>query len=590
MRWTVLLLLLLIGPAHAAYAPDTVAVTDSNATLRNIPTSAVHSVLRLGFAAPGDTGGPLMFTASNAVCPLNGGNGDGGSQVKSLDGKCWIADFSGTQPTPKQWGCVGNGAANDQSCLQAAVSAMANKTLYCGPYTYGVASAVTISSPLVFEGINENTTCLRQLTANIDLLKIVATTYTEIRQMKIDGGGGSTSGSAIYMPGGDYANRVDRVHIENGCIGIDLQGNDSSVHNSRINGVPGSACYGIRVGHNMSGSSNTGPRIVDTTVAYGAAAGAAVLVEDSGGLQIVNGNFLGGLYGFKVFPGNCTGGCYPSNGAQQSIWGTITNTYLGDVPSVNAALFIDTAFAGAKVAGWVVSNSWVASASAGPGISINNTAGGYVSGITFSTMRVYGNKTNGLEINAGAAGVSVVGSRFCGNNTANTANGTANVKLASGVNSVSVTGSLLGGSCDGSANVSPEFSVALGGNDFGQVLNPAYVGGTPTGGSTVANNTGLDSYVPVLPVSSNILRLGANASSFVATGTVKFIYNGASGTVGGWNERKVTLYSSGGSVVYDDTGGGGGSICSGNGVVTVPNFNAAALQYNSTNFCWTVVR
>jgi len=502
---------------------------------------------------------------------------------------------------PTQFGCVGDGVANDTACLQSAITAAANGTLYCGPHTYAINAPVTISAPIILQGVNENTPCIKQLVTNINLINITGTSYTEIRDMKIDAAaaGVSTSGVAIRMPAGNFTNRVDKVLISGGCVGVDLQGNQSMILNSRISGASGANCYGIRVGHEMTGSSNTDPKIVNTTVDLPASAGAAVLVEDSGGLQVSNSSFLGGLYGTKVFPGQCTGTCYPSTGAQQAIWGTIVNTHLGDVPSANAALFFDTAFAGAAIKGWSVSNSWASSASAGAGISINNTAGGTVAGFTLSAMRIYSNKTNGLEINGGASGVSVAGSRFCNNNTPNTANGTADIKVASGVNNVSVTGSLVGGACDGVGSASPEFSVALAGNnqaitlvgnDFGTVLNAGYVNGSPTANSAVANNAGFDGSVPVQTISANAVRIGAQAAQAVSTGTVKFIYNGPSGTVGGWNERKLVLYSNGGAVTYDDTGGGSGSICFGNGVIVVPQYNAAALQYNSTNFCWTVVR
>jgi hypothetical protein len=41
--------------------------------------------------------------ASNTPCSLNSGNGDGGSQVKSLDNKCWLAQFPDTSRIDIRW-------------------------------------------------------------------------------------------------------------------------------------------------------------------------------------------------------------------------------------------------------------------------------------------------------------------------------------------------------------------------------------------------------------------------------------------------------------------------------------------------------
>lgn len=133
MRWFILALLL-AGPAQAAYSPDQLATTDSNATLRNIPSYATSAVMRLGFATPGDAD-PLVFLSSTTACSLNGGDGDGGSQVKSLDGKCWIADFPAVGADVRQWGakpdavpgaigaaCTGISGTDNTAAIQAAIN------------------------------------------------------------------------------------------------------------------------------------------------------------------------------------------------------------------------------------------------------------------------------------------------------------------------------------------------------------------------------------------------------------------------------------------------------------------------------------
>jgi hypothetical protein len=76
-----------------AYSPDAVNSAENTAKLKNIPSTAAPFIMRMGFAVAGDAP-PLVYKSSNAACSLNAGNGDDGSQVKSLDSKCWLAQFA----------------------------------------------------------------------------------------------------------------------------------------------------------------------------------------------------------------------------------------------------------------------------------------------------------------------------------------------------------------------------------------------------------------------------------------------------------------------------------------------------------------
>jgi hypothetical protein len=89
--------------------PPTLPYVANNAALSQLPVSQFKSsgVMRMGFSSPGE---PLTFSPSNSPCSFNSGNGDGGSQVKSADGKCWIANF-GTNVPVSQFGASGSGAS-----------------------------------------------------------------------------------------------------------------------------------------------------------------------------------------------------------------------------------------------------------------------------------------------------------------------------------------------------------------------------------------------------------------------------------------------------------------------------------------------
>lgn len=56
---------------------------------------------------------PLWYVPSGGACPLNAGAGDGGAQVPSVDGKCWLAHFPASGYDPRQWGVTCDGTTDD---------------------------------------------------------------------------------------------------------------------------------------------------------------------------------------------------------------------------------------------------------------------------------------------------------------------------------------------------------------------------------------------------------------------------------------------------------------------------------------------
>src|SRR4051794_9538820 len=105
-RWlSLVLMFLLLG------ATDSDQSATSNASLQSYATSQFHSITRLGFFSAGD-GGRAVYFSSNSACSLNNGNGDNGSEVKSVDGKCWIAALE-PAASVKIWGAAVNGTTDD---------------------------------------------------------------------------------------------------------------------------------------------------------------------------------------------------------------------------------------------------------------------------------------------------------------------------------------------------------------------------------------------------------------------------------------------------------------------------------------------
>lgn len=58
------------------------------------------------------TAPPLFFTPSGSACSLNAGLGDGGTQVPSSDGKCWLSKISPNGLDVRQFGAVGDGSSH----------------------------------------------------------------------------------------------------------------------------------------------------------------------------------------------------------------------------------------------------------------------------------------------------------------------------------------------------------------------------------------------------------------------------------------------------------------------------------------------
>lgn len=104
-------------------------VVDTNADLGQLSTNYTKRVTRLGFMTRGDSP-PTDYIASTSPCVLNGGRGDGATQVKSADNRCWLALTASVAPaisTPffdtarsNGWFAAGdNRAASAQMLTQA---------------------------------------------------------------------------------------------------------------------------------------------------------------------------------------------------------------------------------------------------------------------------------------------------------------------------------------------------------------------------------------------------------------------------------------------------------------------------------------
>jgi hypothetical protein len=131
-------------PAHFVDARGHVHVPD-NASLMAASTAAYSTgIWRDDFSA--GMGAPsILYVPSSSPCGLNSGNGDNASQVRSADGKCWIAQFKKSPPDARQWGA--NSTDDSAAALAAADAAGFGVGIYS---EIRVETSLTLKSPITF--------------------------------------------------------------------------------------------------------------------------------------------------------------------------------------------------------------------------------------------------------------------------------------------------------------------------------------------------------------------------------------------------------------------------------------------------------
>jgi hypothetical protein len=129
----------------------------TNAALQALSTVTTSTVTRLGFYSVGDAP-PLVYTASGSACSLNAGNGDNGSQVKSADSKCWIANLGFGEADVREWGAKHDNVNDDTSAIQAASNfliASGGGVIYVPQGAYKTTSTITLGAHVSIRGDGE---------------------------------------------------------------------------------------------------------------------------------------------------------------------------------------------------------------------------------------------------------------------------------------------------------------------------------------------------------------------------------------------------------------------------------------------------
>lgn len=142
--------------------PYSITSVSNTAALKTLPAASSYGgmVMRVTDGTAGAS--PMSFYASSLVphttpCALNGGAGDGASQVPTSDGNCWYGYFPNGQYDVREFGVLGNGSTDQTTGLQNAVNAAAaagggRVTVPAAGDAYVIATTVTIPSGVHLEG------------------------------------------------------------------------------------------------------------------------------------------------------------------------------------------------------------------------------------------------------------------------------------------------------------------------------------------------------------------------------------------------------------------------------------------------------
>jgi hypothetical protein len=415
-------------PIGATTIDGTSLALPDNTGLKGVIGDVGKMAIRLGYTTPGD-GGLAIYNWSPTNCPL----ADNGAQVQPNGTGCWIADFSFGPPTPMVWGAKGDGTTNDLGPVQAAITAMAGKTLRLGPYRYCIGSpGILVTRPIHLIGetpsnVNETSATQYGLYAcntNIEMLTftgaggtVASSSIIENVFFNASAAGANTWGAGIVDDGVNNM-QISHVRIWGACIGIDEKKSSFSridqVYITNGNTVqPGPDCGGIRVGHNTNDGNTTDLRLSDSTIDVPADWG--LRIEDVGGMIISGVGVLFGKKGTEIAPG--------LGGATQAVnWLFASNSPLGD-SACFGGMTIDTKAPGASVNGLSFTGTWTASTGGSPyfsnctgdGVWIGNTGGGTVRGIYFVGHKSYNNFGWGMTIGQNALEVAIDSSSICNN-------------------------------------------------------------------------------------------------------------------------------------------------------------------------------
>ncbi len=190
----------------------------NKAALTAAASTAYPIVVRDGYATAGDAQ-QLSYLPSSSPCPISGG--DGGSQIPTSDGKCWLAVFPEGRVDVREFGAKGDGTTNDTAAVVAARNFVATNTalyyLYFPPGKYEISYLPLQVAGFRLRGAGHNLVTLQRLAGSANSVLI--------------------DGSSCAL--GNSAPAVNSVSVE----GVTLDGNKANITRPADDTTEWGICY-----------------------------------------------------------------------------------------------------------------------------------------------------------------------------------------------------------------------------------------------------------------------------------------------------------------------------------------------------------
>ena len=294
---------------------STAITINNNTQLTALSSSITGPVIRLGYAAAGDAP-PVVYTRSNSACSLNAGAGDGGSQVPTSDGKCWLAKYADTIDI--RGFCSATQRATDIStCAQNAINAAQafSGVSYGGATVYFPASAspykltgtLSVTGSFVnLKGDGPQGSFINCQNGASDCISIGSAASASRRQ-SVKGlgiiGTSKTGGAGIHFVN-TYDATAEDLALDNMWRGIDVDysTNSTSLRHITINLLASSTDKGIYFHAAGDGSNRSDALRLDNVVVSGQW-GASTLLELDGFANTITGSgirLLHAAYGIRI--------------------------------------------------------------------------------------------------------------------------------------------------------------------------------------------------------------------------------------------------------------------------------------------------
>ena len=288
---------LLIGAQGVQAAA--LAVVSSNVELTSTPVPGASPVMRLGYAVAGDSP-PLLYLPSADGCSIAHGAGDGGSQVPSRGGGCWLAGAMATADV-RDWGA--SISANDNaSAINAAVAyaaASGPKDVTLAPGVEKIASPIRIFGPqaghLRLHGPGDaQSAYLKLANGSQDGVTIISDASVSLENFTIVAAPGASSGNCVELSGLALENTGSSIqNLNTTNCWTAIRTNAAQEWIIRNANLASNSNAGIIV-ENSYNEDHGDSTIADTYISNSTASAATGIIQNSGGgLKLSNTKIIG---------------------------------------------------------------------------------------------------------------------------------------------------------------------------------------------------------------------------------------------------------------------------------------------------------